>query len=60
MSEQKSLTQILAKLDWKMILKCAVELRPSSWSDRPVIEWKNAGDTMYSALMIELRKRGYT
>ena len=55
----KSLTQILAELDWKEILREAIQLRSSSWADRPVVEYRNAGDTIYCALMMELRKRGH-
>jgi hypothetical protein len=55
----KTLTQILSELDWRIILKNAVENRPTSWANKPVVEWRNAGDTIYCALMQELRKRGY-
>ena len=55
----ESLTEILAKMDWKKILKEAVESRPSSWSSRPVVEWRNASDTVFCALMNELRRKGY-
>lgn len=55
----RTLTQILSELDWKTILKNAVESRPTSWASKPVVEWRNAGDTIYCALMRELRKRGY-
>jgi len=55
----KSLAQILGELDWRIILKKAINSRPTSWGENPVIEWRNAGDTIYCALMSELRKRGY-
>jgi predicted metal-dependent peptidase len=53
-----SLTEILAKLDWQAILRKAIESRPTSWGDNPVREWRNAGDTVYCALMAELKRRG--
>jgi hypothetical protein len=56
---QKTLTQILGELDWMKILKNAINSRPSSWSDKPVLEWRNAGDTVFCALVNELRERGY-
>lgn len=59
MQKGKTLTEILAELDWRYILKNAIKLRQSSWSQNPVIEWRNAGDTIYCALINELRTRGY-
>jgi hypothetical protein len=59
MRKKKTLRQILSEIDWKLVLKNAIENRPTSWGDNPVREWRNAGDTIYCALMNELRKRGY-
>jgi hypothetical protein len=59
MSKKETLRQILSKIDWKLVLKNAIERRPTSWGDKPVREWRNAGDSVYCALMDELRKRGY-
>lgn len=58
-AKEKTLTQILSEIDWRKILWKAIELRPTSWADHPFTELRNAGDTIYSALMIELREKGY-
>ncbi|RLE67050.1 MAG: hypothetical protein DRJ38_00320 [Thermoprotei archaeon] len=52
------LIELLARLDWRMILRDAIERRPSSWSERPVIEWRNAGDCIYCAVVEALRDAG--
>ena len=59
LEDKPTLTQILANIDWRTILINAIKSRPSSWGDIHIIEWKNAGDTIYCALIDELRKRGY-
>lgn len=59
LEDQPTLTQILSNIDWLNILIGAVNNRKSSWGDNPVREWRNAGDTIYCALINELRKRGY-
>jgi len=57
--ETETLTEFLAKINWIEVLKKAIELRPTSWAERPVVEWRNASDTIFSALMIILREEGY-
>jgi len=53
-----SLVSLLARLDWRLILMDAVKSRPTSWSERPVTEWRNAGDCIFCALMDALRNFG--
>ncbi|RLG93767.1 hypothetical protein DRO29_07290 [Candidatus Bathyarchaeota archaeon] len=53
-----SLFSLLAFLDWRQILKLAIKIRPTSWSESPVIEWRNAGDTIFSALINVLEQHG--
>ena len=45
----------LWRLDWIKILRRAIELRPSSWSDHPVIEWRNASDCLCIAVIDALK-----
>jgi hypothetical protein len=59
LEDKKTLLEILAPIDWRNILINAIKSRPSSWGENPVREWRNAGDTIYCALISELRKRGY-
>ena len=56
--DEMSLFSLLAFLDWKQILRLAISLRPTSWSEKPVTEWRNAGDTIFSALTYVLEKCG--
>ncbi len=56
--EKRELRRILFKLDWKEILYNAIKNRPTSWNENPVLEWRNASDTILSALLRELEKRG--
>jgi len=58
MGKARSLFGLLAQLDWKEILRYAIESRKSSWADNPVREWRNAGDTVFCALLEALRKKG--
>ena len=46
----------LARLDWILILHNAIESRPTSWGERPVVEWRNASDEVWSALMRAMRE----
>jgi len=53
--KEQTLFGLLAKLDWVKILRGAIESRSSSWAFHPVVEWRNASDCVFSALMSELR-----
>ena len=46
----------LWRLDWIKILRRAIELRPTSWSDNPVREWRNAADCLCIAIIDTLKK----
>lgn len=48
----------LALLDWIAILARAIESRPTSWGQDPVIEWRNASDEVCGALMQALEAKG--
>jgi len=55
--EKRLLSSELYKLDWIKILDDAIEARPESWSDDPVNEWRNAGDTLHYALRKALKEK---
>jgi len=55
--DRKSLFGVLVSLDWIKILREAIEGRRSSWGERPVVEWRNAGDQVFSALIAELNRK---
>jgi hypothetical protein len=48
----------LYQLDWIKILADAIEMRPTSWNDKPVREWRNASDEICSAVIRALEKEG--
>ena len=48
----------LACLDWIKILDDAIENRPTSWSEFPVSEWKNASDETFMSVLKEMKKKG--
>ena len=48
----------LYKLNWIKILNDAINDRKTSWSERPVREWRNAGDTVCFALIHALEDKG--
>jgi len=54
-----TLTELLSKIEWRNILMNAIKSRQTSWGQSPVREWRNAGDTIYCALINELRRMGY-
>lgn len=54
---KRSLFGLLARLDWIKILRNAIDSRSSSWSQKPVVEWRNAGDTLFSAVISELERK---
>ena len=39
------------RLDWIKILDRAIKMRPTSWRENPVSEYRNASDEILSALM---------
>ncbi len=58
MISRKELQEKLWQLDWIQILKEAVESRPTSWGDRPVIEWRNASDCICHSVIHALEREG--
>ena len=46
------------RLNWIKILKEAVDMRPTSWGNRPVIEWRNASDCVCVAVIKALEAEG--
>lgn len=48
----------LYRLDWIKILNDAITSRKTSWSQDPVIEWRNAGDTICFAVCKALEEKG--
>lgn len=48
----------LQKLDWIKVLDMAIKMRPTSWGDNPVWEWRNAGDTILWSLMAIAKEQG--
>jgi hypothetical protein len=55
--ERDHLKYVLGKLDWIKILGTAIKYRPTSWAEHPVIEYRNAGDCMWSAVVKELEDK---
>jgi len=53
------LRQILYRLDWKKIIHDAYRMRPSSWREDPILEWRNASDCVCFAVMDALEKALY-
>lgn len=51
--------QELYSLNWIEILSKAIFLRPTSWNDNPVREWRNASDQIVGSLIQELEDKGY-
>ena len=39
------------RLDWIKILDRAIKMRPTSWTERPVLEYRNASDEILCAMM---------
>ena len=58
-SEDTTLIGVLARLDWKEILRKSIERRKTSWSEQPVIEWRNASDCVYCSVVEALREAGF-
>jgi len=62
MSEEPevSLAALLAELDWIKILDYAVNksVFHSAWHKNPIVEWRNAGDSIYTATLQALRDVG--
>lgn len=48
----------LYQLDWIRILKRAIDSRPRSWSDNPVLEFRNASDEVLAAMMDQAIDKG--
>lgn len=48
----------LAQLDWILILDEAIKSRPRSWSNNPVVEWRNASDEVWMAVISALEEKG--
>jgi len=46
----------LYQLDWIQILAEAIRMRPTSWNENPVREWRNASDEICSAVIRALEK----
>jgi len=56
----KELKTDLGRLNWKRILRNAIEGRRSSWGPDPIVyEWRNAADEVFSAVVRELAEQGY-
>lgn len=56
--DREDLRQRLYRLDWIQLLDHAIKLRPSSWGSSPVLEWRNASDTVCAALIAALEDTG--
>jgi len=58
MKGKKSISQILYEVEWREVLREAIKIRPASWCDNPVREWRNEGDTIMCAIMMKLKEKG--
>ena len=47
----------LYQLDWIQILAEAIRMRPTSWNEKPVREWRNASDEICTAVIRALEKK---
>lgn len=41
----------LYKLNWIEIMRDAIDYRPTSWTKNPIVEWRNASDTVNMAVV---------
>jgi len=48
----------LYDLDWKKILRNAIDNRPTSWCTMPVREWRNASDELCLAVIRDMEEKG--
>ena len=55
--QKQDLKTVLYRLNWVSIMNEAVKLRPGSWADYPVREWRNASDCVSAALIFALEKK---
>jgi len=55
-AEKEEVVDSLYKLDWIIIMRDAIEMRPSSWNQNPIREWRNSSDEVCSATIGALRK----
>jgi len=55
-----SLIELLSQLDWISILDHAINkgIFTSAWNKSPVNEWRNAGDSIFCAIIYQLEKKG--
>jgi hypothetical protein len=58
MIDKDKLKMILYRLDWIKILDRAIKMRPTSWNDNPVREWRNASDEINFAVVHALEEEG--
>ena len=58
MTEQEKLRYKMAKLNWILILKAATDGRRTSWAENPVVEWRNASDEVYMAVINAMERAG--
>lgn len=55
--EFEKFKEILRGLNWIEIMQCAIKMRETSWNDRPILEWRNASDTVCWSLIRELEEK---
>ncbi len=55
-----SIAGLLGRLDWIEILDYAINksILSTAWNKNPVKEWRNAGDSIYLAILNQLRQQG--
>ena len=49
--QKRDLKTLLYRLNWIKILDEAIKMRPTSWKENPVTEYRNASDEINSALI---------
>ena len=51
MEERTRITYELGKLNWMHILRDAINNRPACWHKSSILQWRNASDEIYHALL---------
>ncbi len=55
--EREKIMYAIWRLDWIKIMNTAIKVRPTSWNEDPIREWRNASDEVVGALMNEATKK---
>lgn len=50
--------ELMSLIDWIEVVDRAVKMRPTSWGENPIREWRNASDEIWYALASQAEAKG--